>query len=77
MYRLSFWRHQYQVHKVHLAVQGIQPDPLMIAANDCVSWVWPDGESFSVQQILQPEHDVGGTVVQDSEDAYKRYDASS
>ena len=49
----------------------------MIAANDCVSWVWPDGESFSVQQILQPEHDVGGTVVRDSEDAYKRYDASS
>ena len=60
-----------------MAVHGIQPDPLVISANDCVSWVWPADESFSVQEILQPDGDVGETVVHNSEDAYKRYDASN
>lgn len=63
-----------QVHKVHVTVQGIQPDPLVVSTNDFVSWVWLDGESFSVQEILQPDHDVGETVVHPSEDACKRYD---
>ena len=58
-----------------MTVQGIDPDPLVISANDCVSWVWLDGESFSVQEILQPNHDVGETVMHLSEDACKRYDA--
>lgn len=66
-----------QVHKIHVAVHGIQLDPLVISANDCVSWVWLDDESFSIQEILEPDGDVGDTVVHNSEDAYKRYDASN
>lgn len=62
-----------QVHKIHVTVQGIQPDPLMISANDCVSWVWLDGESFTVQEILQPDHNLGETVVRPSQDVCKRY----
>ena len=56
-----------------MTVQGIQPDPLMISANDCVSWVWLDGESFTVQEILQPDHNLGKTVVCPSQDVCKRY----
>ena len=66
-----------QVHKIHLAVHGVQPDPLVISANDCVSWVWRDDKSFSVQEILQPDGDAGKTVLHNSEDAYKRYDVSN
>lgn len=62
-----------QVHKIHVTVQGIQPDPLVISANDCVSWVWLDGESFTVQEILQPDHNLGKPVVHLSQDVCKRY----
>ena len=31
--------------------QGIHPDPLNISVNDCVAWVWCDGERYDVQEI--------------------------
>ena len=62
-----------QVHKIPVTVQGIQPDPLVISANDCMSWVWLDGEFFSVQEIFKPDHDLGETVMHPSEDVCKRY----
>lgn len=62
-----------QVHKIHVTVQGIQTDPLVISANDCVSWVWLDGEFFTVQEILQPDHNLGKPVVHPSQDVCKRY----
>ncbi|KAL9960972.1 hypothetical protein ACROYT_G034482 [Oculina patagonica] len=60
-----------QVHKIDVAVQGIQPDPLVISVNDCVSWMWLDEESYSVKEILQPD-DTGETVEPPSKDCYKR-----
>lgn len=44
-----------QVHKIHVTAQGIQADPLVISSNDCVSWMWFDGEQYSIQEISQPE----------------------
>lgn len=62
-----------QVHKIPVTVQGIQPDPLVISANDCVSWVWLDAEFFTVQEMLQPDHNLGKPVVHPSQDVCKRY----
>jgi len=43
------------VHKILVTAQGIQLDPLVISVNDCVSWMWFDGEYYSVEEISQPE----------------------
>ncbi|XP_068713854.1 uncharacterized protein [Montipora foliosa] len=40
-----------QVHRIDVTSQGIHPDPLNISVNDCVAWVWCDGERYDVQEI--------------------------
>lgn len=60
-----------QVHTVDVTAEGIQPDPLVISANDCVSWVWSDGEFYSVQEISQPD-EAQGTVEPSTEVLCKR-----
>jgi len=39
-----------QVHRIEVTDQGIHPDPLLTSVNDCVAWVWCDGEGYEVQE---------------------------
>ncbi|KAJ7382965.1 hypothetical protein OS493_031741 [Desmophyllum pertusum] len=59
------------IHKIDVTVQGVQRDPLVISANDCVSWMWFDGESYSVQETSQLD-DTERTVIPLPQDHNKR-----
>ena len=48
-----------QVHRIEVTDQGIHPDPLLISVNDCVAWVWCDGEGYEVQEYSDTVNECG------------------
>ena len=60
-----------QVHRIEVTNQGIHPDPLLISVNDCVAWVWSDGEGYEVQEYSNAVNECGSA--RRSRDYVKRY----